>query len=96
MSADRLLATVRESPTNADAPPADVRAERKRVMDALTVVIDDCLRQWNPTGSAIADALVKGFALELATLARFVRTGMSAEGFAELRRGDGPAEHNEG
>lgn len=81
MAADRLLAT------NLEAAPAsaEIRAERKRVMNALGLVINDCLDQWKTINHGLAEALIKSFALELTILSQFVRKGISVEAFAKER-----------
>lgn len=82
MSADRLLTTV------AHQVQPEIAAERKRVMDAIGQVVDDCLQQWKGINHPVAEALVKGFAYELCALSRFVRTGVAPEVFAKERRGE--------
>lgn len=81
MAADRLLTMKPDAP--AIAP--DVRAERKRVMDGLGLMVDDCLKRWGPSSDPVVEGLIKGFALELVLFSRFVRNGGTAEEFAATR-----------
>lgn len=68
-----------------DRPPAEVVAERNRVLDMLTVVVDDVITQVGSMRHPVANQLLGGFAKELATLRKFVREGGPVEAFVAAR-----------
>jgi hypothetical protein len=81
MGYDRLL----REPEPAEAPPRpspEVAAERKRVMDMLTYVVNDSLTAWEVAQNPAAESLVKAFALDLVAFSQAVRRGHSVEKFA--------------
>lgn len=82
-----------ETPAPGVSP--QVKAERNRVMEGLNLVINDCLREWESVGHAVAEALVQGFCKELVKLSRFVRTGQPLQAFAESRKPRSPGASGE-
>lgn len=84
MAAERLLAMKPDAP----AVSTEARAERKRVMDGLGLLIDDCLKRWGPSGDPVVEGLIKGFALEIVLFSRFIRNGGTVEEFAATRGND--------